>query len=521
MSDDVQILLAGQESFWAQALASLDDSVILTDSMGRILWMNAQAEALTGWECAAAEGRELTEVLHVCAEESSVSVSGLAAQVMEADTVFSFESRHWLLRPDGTRIPINGNVAPVRDPSGTIVGTVSVFRDISDRKRLERELRTTERMLRIIFDNVSEGINIYEEDLEHDTRRLIDCNQRYVEMTGRTKEELLRIGNTSTLQRKVGPITPALDDLSLRRRHIPYRGLISWTRPDGKENIIEYAATPVEIDGRPCTVGLDRDITQEVRLHRALQQHALELEVLTERLRQQTAELQVQNEELDAFAHTVAHDMKNSLTIILGTAQIINRVAGETFSPDIRDHLNAILRHAQKLRDLVGALLLLAQTRKQEVATTPLDMSVVVGGALQQLQEMIRANDAEIITPSAWPSARGYGPWVEQIWVNYISNAIKYGGTPPQVELGATVQDDGMVRFWVRDNGEGLPPDEQARLFKPFTQVGKHLKGHGLGLSIVRRIVTRLGGVTAVESRPGSGSTFSFTLPAAEVAEAR
>jgi two-component system sensor histidine kinase/response regulator len=110
----------------------------------------------------------------------------------------------------------------------------------------------------------------------------------------------------------------------------------------------------------------------------------------------------------------------------------------------------------------------------------------------------------------------GYAPWIEEVWVNYLSNAMKYGGRPPLVELGAMEQPDAMVRFWVRDNGEGLSLDEQSRLFTPYTQL--HLvraRGHGLGLSIVLRIVKKLGGEVGVESQVGHGSTFAFTLPLA------
>lgn len=110
--------------------------------------------------------------------------------------------------------------------------------------------------------------------------------------------------------------------------------------------------------------------------------------------------------------------------------------------------------------------------------------------------------------------ALGYTHWVEAVWVNYISNALKYGGSTPIIELGANEQ-NGMVRFWVRDQGPGIAPAEQRRLFVPFTRLRqvKHVEGHGLGLSIVQRIVTKLGGTVGVESAPGKGSLFYFTLP--------
>jgi two-component system sensor histidine kinase/response regulator len=119
-----------------------------------------------------------------------------------------------------------------------------------------------------------------------------------------------------------------------------------------------------------------------------------------------------------------------------------------------------------------------------------------------------------LLDVSKWPVALGYAPWVEEVWINYLSNAFRYGGRPPRLELGAEAQPDGRVRFWVRDNGAGLTPEDQARLFTPFTRLDQvQVKGHGLGLSIVRRIVEKLGGQVGVESQIGQGSTFSFTLP--------
>jgi two-component system sensor histidine kinase/response regulator len=122
--------------------------------------------------------------------------------------------------------------------------------------------------------------------------------------------------------------------------------------------------------------------------------------------------------------------------------------------------------------------------------------------------------------PETWPAALGYAAWVEEVWTNYISNAIKYGGTPPRIDLGATVQPDEMIRFWVKDNGRGLTPAEQERLFTEFARLQQvRAEGHGLGLSIVRRIVEKLGGTVGVEVTPEQGCEFYFTLPAAETEE--
>jgi signal transduction histidine kinase len=165
--------------------------------------------------------------------------------------------------------------------------------------------------------------------------------------------------------------------------------------------------------------------------------------------------------------------------------------------------------------NVVQELLLLSSVRKAEVSTEPLDMTRLVTRAEFRLTYLKQEHGAEIAYPAAWPTARGYGPWVEEVWTNYISNGIKYGGDPPHLELGATLEGE-TIRFWVRDNGPGVPAGDRSRLFTPFTRLHQvRATGHGLGLSIVRRIVDKLGGQVGVESCSGQGSTFYFTLPAA------
>jgi len=125
---------------------------------------------------------------------------------------------------------------------------------------------------------------------------------------------------------------------------------------------------------------------------------------------------------------------------------------------------------------------------------------------------MIIEHHAQLDLPQSWPDAIGYAPWLEEVWANYISNALRYGGQPPRVELGASTQSDGMVRFWTRDNDPGLPREAQTRLFAPISPI--NTQGQGLGLSIVHRIVEKLGGQVGLESEAGQGNLFFFPLPA-------
>jgi len=231
-------------------------------------------------------------------------------------------------------------------------------------------------------------------------------------------------------------------------------------------------------------------------------------------LRQRTAQLQAHNEELDAFAHTVAHGLKAPLTSVVGFSETLEERYASIPDDVLRRYLHVMAQSGRKMSRIIDELLLLAGVRKMKVELKPLDMASIVAGAMQRLAGMIEKSQAEVTLPESWPVALGYGPWVEEVWANYLSNGIKYGDRPPRVELGGTTQSDGKVRFWVRDNGPGLTPEEQARLFIQFTRLDQGAEGHGLGLSIVRRIMKKLGGQAWVESEVGQGSVFSFTLPA-------
>jgi CheY-like chemotaxis protein len=144
-------------------------------------------------------------------------------------------------------------------------------------------------------------------------------------------------------------------------------------------------------------------------------------------------------EELDAFAHTVAHDLKSPLCTIVSFADMLEKDYATIPDGERQEYLQMIVRGGHKASSIIDELLLLAGVRKlEEVEMGPLDMASIVAEAQQRLALMIEEHQAEIILPDTWPAALGYGPWVEEVWVNYLSNAIKYGGRPPRAELGAS-----------------------------------------------------------------------------------
>jgi K+-sensing histidine kinase KdpD len=241
---------------------------------------------------------------------------------------------------------------------------------------------------------------------------------------------------------------------------------------------------------------------------------AIENARLVETLQQQKQDLQAQNEELDAFAHTVAHNLKSPLSRLAGFAELLI-IDDHHFTEEEKQNVRQrIIDNAYRMNNIVDELLLLSSVRKADVTLRPLDMAEIVASTLDRIQHLVEEYNATIIQPDTWPTALGHTQWIEEVLENYLTNALKYGGKPPVIELGAQEIEDDMIQFWVRDNGEGIPAAQQQFLFTPFTRLSEvRISGYGLGLSIVQRIIRKLGGAVGLESEVGKGSLFYFTLP--------
>jgi PAS domain S-box-containing protein len=361
--------LKESEQWFSATLRSIGDAVIATDADGRVKFMNPLAETLTGWEQAEAVGRRLAQVFRTMNEsdlgrgETSGAKAYLYATSNSTATV--------LFPRSGPPMLIEDSSAPIKDDRGNITGLVLVFRDITKRRRAERE-----------------------------------------------REQLIS--------------------------------------------------------------------------------------------------------ELDAFAHTVAHDLKNPLSIIVGSTEMLEYDFASLPEAVFRKYLRAIALKGRKMGNIIDALLLLASARQSDVRFEPVEMGEVVSESLERISNLIEQRGAQFVSPENWPAVKGYAPWIEEVWVNYLSNAIKYGGrpnegVPPTLELGfdapLNIGDGDYACFWVQDNGMGLSPEQQQQLFTPFVRLDQvRTEGHGLGLSIVHRIVEKLGGHVGVRSAIGQGSRFYFTL---------
>jgi PAS domain S-box-containing protein len=398
------------------------------------------------------------------------------------------------------------SLVPVKDGNGRVQGLVLSLLDMTEqmrqareRERLLHENRVQREFLEHLLQSAPVGVAVVKGpdhcyELVNAYYQAIPGTQE-VPAPGRAIAEVFCQDAAAQACELVARACERNETVSVREQRTPAqlgRQQISWD--------VDYVPMHGPSGEVERVLILAHDVTERVQAEDAL--------------RRQNEELQALSQELDAYAHTVAHDLKQPLAILTGYADLLYEEQARSIPEDSLQLLETMRTTAAKMTEIVESLLLLAQTRQDGIELQPVDMGRVVRGACERLAPIFRERGAAVAQPDAWPTALGYEPWVESAWVNYISNALKYGGRPPRLELGACLQADGMARFWIDDNGPGLAVEEQARLFA----APLHLKraggedGHGLGLTIVRRIVERLGGEVGVERAPRGGSRFWFTL---------
>ncbi len=345
-------------------------------------------------------------------------------------------------------------------------------------------------------------------------QKITAVERRFQEMVTKSADGLMVL-NKEGIIRYVNPMTAAF----FGRRQSDFIGrhfdLVSvdtgiqefgFTNSLGQSIYGEFQTVQIDWGDEPAYMVSIRDVTQQRKNAQMLEQNAQMLEKVA-------ADLQAQNEDLEAYAHTVAHDIKAPLGIMIGFTAALYEQHQDLPPEALSRYLNNVYRSGRKAEAIINELLLLASVRKQQVKLSPIDMGYVVGEVLERLKYMIDDEEAALYVPESWPIVQGYAPWVEEVWVNYLSNALKYGGSPPHIGLGFEERPHDVL-FWVQDNGDGLSDEAQEQLFKQFPKIDSvRANGHGLGLSIVRRIITRLKGDVGVQSQVGNGSRFFFTLP--------
>jgi PAS domain S-box-containing protein len=426
------------------------------------------------------------------------------------------------------RIEVNANVIALQGESYIL----SVVRDIGERKRVEEALRESKERYHSLFEETP--ISIWEEDFSavrtylDDLRaagvedfeayfhahpeavahcltlvEVIDVNAAAMALYEvESKTELLKQLSDLFVEEAYPRFAQALVGIAAGKTRVTV-DTISRTRAGTVKHLtVTWQVVPgYEETLSRCIVSV-QDITERKHAREALERYA--------------AQLARSNRDLEQFASVVSHDLREPLRMTASYLQLLKRNYGRELDAEAEEFVDYALDGAQRMRDMIAALLDLARVDIRGQTFAPTDLEAVVARTLMTLEQVVEGSGARV-THTPLPTVMADATQVGQVFQNLIDNALKFrrSDVTPRIHISAE-QEDGTWILAVADNGIGLDPDQAERIFEVFQRLHteEEYPGLGIGLALCRRIVERHGGRMWAEAAPGGGATFYFTLPA-------
>jgi PAS domain S-box-containing protein len=484
-------------------LSSIGDAVITTDADGRVSYMNAVAQALTGWSQTDALGQLLTDVFRIVHEETREAVDDPAIRALQAGTIIRLANHTLLLSRTGEEHPIDDSAAPIRDEAGTTVGAVLIFRDVSERKRTD----LTRAHLAAIVESSNDAIV---SKTLHSI--ILSWNKGAEQLFGYSASEAIGQPITMLLPPERLEEEQQILDRIVRGERIEHFETVRVCK-DGRRIDISLTISPIR-DSSGKIVGASK-VARDISERKSLEARNSELRTL-ERIARQEAE--GANRAKDEFLAMLGHELRNPLSPILTALQLM-KLRG---SGGLERERTVIERQVSHLTRLVDDLLDVSRIArgKVELKQELVEVAEVVATAIETATPLLdqRTHALDIDVPRRlW--VRGDSIRLNQVVANLLTNAAKY--TPPSGRIAVrAAEEGGEVVIRVRDTGIGIAPDVLPNVFDLFVQerqaIDRSQGGLGLGLTIVRNLVERHGGTVSAHSEgPGTGSEFVVRLPRA------
>ncbi|HUA20888.1 MAG TPA: PAS domain S-box protein [Bryobacteraceae bacterium] len=498
-----------------------DDAIIGKDLDGTILSWNKGAEQIYGYSAAEMIGQSVSRLVP---SDHGDEFPEIMQYVQLGQKIEHLETER--IRKDGRRIAVSVTISPLKDEAGKVVGASSIARDITGRKQAEQALARSELRYRSLVRAVSQIVWT-----TNSRGEVIEDLAAWREFTGQSVEETQGWGRFAALHpgdraRSAEAWSRALAGRSLYETEYRLR------RHDGEYRWMAVHGVPVlNEDGQVEEwVGTCADITDRV----LAEEEARQLnQTLEKRVVERTSELEAANQELEAFAYSVSHDLRAPLRAIGG----FSRILLEDFSPELpaeaQRYLGIVSENAVQMGKLIDGLLSFSRLGRQALNLQQVAPSDLVRQAWVDLAAEQKGREVEICLGDL-PPCQGDPLLLKQVFLNLLSNSLKYTRNRPvsRVEVGCfrasnlaaqtEVCQQGAPRgaapdspvYYVRDNGAGFDMRYSDKLFGVFQRLhrSEEYEGTGVGLATVRRIITRHGGSVWAEGALDQGATFYFTL---------
>jgi PAS domain S-box-containing protein len=481
---------------------SISQGIIAVSATGKIVMANRRTEEMFGYSRSELLGESLDLLLP---DRFRSSHRHLVGQYFATPRLRPIGQGLELtgLRKDSSEFPIEIGLSYFEGEHERLA--LGLISDISERKRISDELRranlelhSQEAQLRSFLEAASQGIVAISAE-----GRIVLVNRRIEEMFGYSRQEL------------IGESIELLLPERYRSRHAMYRtgyfaeprlrpmgdGMdLAGCRKDGSEFPVEIGLSFIETGSGTLAMGLVSDITERKRT--------------ADRLAEAADDLRRSNAELEQFAYLASHDLQEPLRMVTGYLNILERRYAAQLDDDAREFIRFAVDGAVRMKGMIREILALSRVGTQAVQKVHGPAERMVQTAIDNLSAAIAESRAEIET-APLPSISADPALLVLVFQNLIGNAIKFHGPqPPRVSISACRRGPDWI-FAVRDNGLGIKPEHVERIFRIFERLNpaEDYPGHGMGLAITKKIIERHGGRIWLESLPGEGSTFFFSIP--------
>lgn len=395
--------------------------------------------------------------------------------------------------------------------------SLAIVRNITERKRAEKELAHAQAMLLAALEQTSAGVMI----ADAPNARIKMVNRAGEIILGQPEHEGVSMDSPQAISwRCYRPDGTLYDVMALPLVKTVQNGEsfhnieMRVVRADGSECWILVNGSPIRDDDGKIIAGIIifPDITSQKEIEAALHKLNLELE---QRVAQRTAQLEISNRELEAFSYSVSHDLRTPLRSMDGFSRALLEDYGELMDETGKDYLNRIRSASQRMGKLIDDLLKLSRITRTDMRLETLNLSEMARDALRDLQMTEPERQVRFIAPDTL-KAQGDASLIQIVLNNLLSNAWKFTSNHPQavIELGCLEKGSDVI-YYIRDDGAGFNMDYASKLFGAFQRLHREtdFEGTGIGLAIVQRIIYRHGGKIWAEGAEEKGATFYFTLP--------
>lgn len=483
----------GEERFRRMA-ENARDIVWRTDMEGNVQYVNPAVEKMLGLPVEEAEGVLIDR--YMAPESIEKTREWIRDALREGKTGFQGEVEY--LHHDGSIVDGEYNVSIVKDDTGRAIGLEGVSRDITDRKRAQRALKESQESYSLLFETMPNGWAhhrmVYDDQGRPVDYVFLEVNRAFERFTGLKAADIRDKG--------VREVIPGIEEAEPNL--IEVYGKVAST---GVETSFELFFEPFDkwysVSASSPRKGYFVAVFDDITTRKKAE----------EKLQSTLDELARSNQELEMFAYVASHDLQEPLRMISSYLQLLEKRYKNRLDPDADEFIHFAVDGAARLQRLINDLLSYSRLSTHGNPFEPVDCNTLLEEVLAGLEVAIEEKKG-LVTHGPLPTVNADRTQLARVIQNLLSNAIKFSGDgPPEVHLSAETGHGEWV-FSVRDNGIGMEPRFHDRIFSVFQRLhGREYPGTGIGLAVCRKVVERHGGRIWVESEPGKGTTFSFSMP--------